>query len=172
MSSYLIQAATSSAATVTILGILGYLLFPRCKEFIWKVIEGDGEKYDRIRAASIKRNPEQVAHTVKEVLGEELTILKAVNKQTSENSTAITGMQKQLRDQGTILRELPTISSALKESSRALENVASMVKDVHTEVQDHGRRLERWDGYMDALREGVKWDGVTERLGGRRKKST
>jgi hypothetical protein len=99
--------------------------------------------------------------------------LKQVNKQTSDNSVSIQAMRKIMADQTATLKELPSISSALRESSRALENVATMVKDVHTEVQDHGRRLERWDGYMDALREQNAWDGITERRQTtRRKKNT
>jgi hypothetical protein len=173
MGKYLIQAAASATATITILGVLGYLLFPRCKELIWRILEADPEKYDRLRQASLKRNPQLVSEVVKGSLSEELLLLKQVNKQTSDNSVSIQAMRKIMADQTATLKELPSISSALRESSRALENVATMVKDVHTEVQDHGRRLERWDGYMDALREQNAWDGITERRQTtRRKKNT
>lgn len=118
------DAAAASALSTGVVAIVAYLLFPRCKEQVWLIIEGDLLRSER-------------------------------------------HMKKALEKELTYMYQLPTIAESMKQNAKAFEVVADRLKEIHEEVQEHSKRFERWDGFMEGM-EG-KWSGNERRGSGRRK---
>ena len=169
MHSYVITVAAVTTATLTILGALGYLLFPRCKTFIWTVIETDPARYDQVRLASMKRMLTDQNAALREALKPELELLKANSDKLASHEADLQFVKNAVVEQGKEIKQLPLIARAIEQSAEAQKEMSATLKEIHTGMMDHSRRMERWEGYMEGQRDGP-WDGKTERRGrGRRR---
>src|SRR4051812_39087878 len=133
------------------LGILVFLLQPRCKTWVWSVFEGDKKKLGLI---------------VREILDPELMALKSATAATDEHADSLTFLRAALERQGEELRQLPKIAASMDEQVKSFRVMAETLGKIHEEVQEHGRRFERWDGFMEGQQ--GEWQGGTRRKKKRR----
>lgn len=130
MQSYLVTVAASATASTVILGVLAYLLFPRCKEFVWTVVCSDTPRLAASIILALRRAPAEHRELITTLIEPELN---AVSR-------------------------LPEIARAIEATAKAQEKMAITLKEIHDETMEHGKRMERWEGYMEG-----QWDGKTER---------
>lgn len=152
--------ASAAAGLVTLIaGALAWIFLPRCRDFIWHVLKDDPSQFDELRRASQARDTEVFASKVREVLSSELESLEIAARLADSHEDSIRFVRESILQQGKELQQLPAIASAMTAISQTM-------KEIHIEVQEHGKRFERWDGYMEGLQE---WDGRERRTRSRRK---
>lgn len=134
-----------------IITVLVFLLQPRCKVWVWAVFEGDKKKLGII---------------VREILDPELMALKSATSLTDEHTDTLQFLKASLERQGEELRQLPLIAASMDEQVKSFRIMAETLGKIHEEVQEHGRRFERWDGFMEGQQ--GEWQGGTRRKHKRR----
>lgn len=152
--------ASAAAGLVTLIaGALAWIFLPRCRDFIWHVLKDDPAAFDELRRASLQRDTDHFNALVREALSSELESLEVAARLADSHDDSIRFVRESIMQQGKELQQLPNIANAMTAISKTMEKI-------HMEVQEHGKRFERWDGYMEGLQE---WDGRERRTRTRRK---
>jgi hypothetical protein len=162
----LADALAASAVTTGTLSTLAYLLFPRCKERVWIWIESDLARFDKLRKKAIDNDPHYAEAFVKQVLKQELAVLRKVEQLSDAHNDTLEFLQTAIMEQTRELRQMPSIAAALEQNARTFAEVGATLKEIHTELSDHSKQLASWDGFMRGL-EG-NWQGLERRGHGRR----
>lgn len=136
-----------------------WFLLPRCKGFVWDVLKSDPDRYDQMHRDSVARDDEWAEARVRDLLRSELISLEHAARQGDAHEEALKFMRDTILQQGKEIQQLPDIA-------KAMTAISVTMKEIHVEVQEHGKRFERWDGYMEGLGE---WDGRERRNRTRRK---
>lgn len=160
------DALAASALTTGTFSVLAYLLFPRCKETVWKWIEADLPRFDRLRKKAIDNDPKYAEQFVKDVLKAELVVLRKVEEASRAHDDTLEFLQTAIMEQTKELKQMPSIAAALEHNARTFEQVGNTLKEIHTELSDHSKQLAKWDGFMRGM-EG-QWSGIERRGHGRR----
>ena len=145
------DALAASALSTGTLSVLGYLMFPRVKEGVWMIIEGDKGRFDKMRRQAIDADPQYAKHFVKEVLKDELGKLNTLQQQADGHDEALGFLQHAIMEQTKEIKQLPSISAALQQNAQAFTDVSRTLREIHTEMADHTKQLAKWDGFMQGL---------------------
>jgi hypothetical protein len=160
------DALAASALTTGTLSALAYLLFPRLKEMVWRWLEADLPRFDRLRKKAIDGDPQYAEAFVKNVLQKELVVLRKIEEQARAHDDTLEFLQAAIMEQTREMKQLPSIAAALQQNAKAFEAISATLKDIHSEISDHSKQLAKWDGFMAGM-EG-KWSGIERRGKGRR----
>lgn len=116
----LADAVAASALSTGTLTVLGYLLFPRCKE------------------------------VVRKFMSVEIGRLSEVVEKVETHDDEIRFLREAVLAQGTEMKRLPGIAESMRVSATAQQEMARTMREIHEEVKDHTKQLARWDGFMEA----------------------
>jgi hypothetical protein len=114
------DAVAASALSTGTLTALGYLLFPRLKDIVRKIVAN------------------------------EITKLEAVVQKTDKHDDEIAFVRAAVMRQGEEMKQLPHIAESMRASAAAVQDMALTMREIHGEVKDHTKQLARWDGFMEA----------------------
>lgn len=153
------EVSAAAGLVALVLGAVAWVFAPRCRDLIWKVLKDDPTRFDELRRASTERDVEWMGTKMRHELKSELESLEVAARLADSHEDSLRFMRESIMQQGKELQQIPDIA-------KAMTSISVTMKEIHTEVQEHGKRFERWDGYMEGLQE---WDGRERRTKTRRK---
>lgn len=146
-----IRWADIAAVTVilTFLAGVGVLLFqPLCRDWVWAVLKS-------------KKDRDKLEALLREVFDVELERSAHSAEMVAAHEDALTFMRATIERQGEELRQLPRIANSLEQQTRAFREMTLTLGKIHEEVQEHGKRFERWEGFMEGKQ--GEWKGPDRR---------
>lgn len=143
------QSLAASTVILTFLcSLVLYLLQPLCRDWVWKTLGRDKRR-------------------LAELLKEELALLQRTAETVDEHSGTLAFLKSSIERQGEELRMLPRMVISLEQMGRSFEAMTTTLREIHDEVIEHGKKFERWDGFMEG--QAGEWKGGTRRQNKRRK---
>lgn len=150
---FLIETAAVTTASSVLLSAVVYFLLPRAQRFIWKTLEEDTARYDDLRVKSFSRQTAAGKEVVRLLLVDELKELKVLSAKSEEYGERLGRLDLSVLEQGKAIQQLPVIANAMESLADSAKDTARTMREIHAEVTDHGKRLERWDGYFEGQRD-------------------
>lgn len=150
---FLLETSTVTAASTVILSAVGWILTPRIRSFIWATLANDTTQYDKLRVESFGRQIAAGKEVVRTMLSKELAQLEAIHSVVEDHANQIEFVHKTVLRQADEIKQLPIIAQSLQSIANSSKETARAMREIHNEVSDHGKRLERWDGYFDGQRD-------------------
>ncbi len=146
---FLLETSAVTVASTVILSAVGWFLTPRIKAFVWATVSGDTTQYDKLRVESFSRQTAAGKEIVRLMLVKELEQLESLRSIVEDHTNEIQFMHETMLQQAEEIKQLPVIALSMQSIAESSRETARTMSKIHNEVIDHGKRLERWEGYFD-----------------------